>query len=185
MLERHKHSSTGAVPYVPCTKANHVRGTHDSFHRLCHCFCFAILPHAGCPCNIPFLRCGVLPYKASLRTPSSRPLNNRFKAPSGKSRVVQQANGSSDAPFRGSFDHTYCAVHLERCAIHQRFHPSRSHDQHLVAPRIYAFRRHRRNRLAAEPRAQPVRLAPGRFLQLRCSVSFPFPLAANSTCGSF
>ena len=39
----------------------------------------------------------------------------------------------------------------ERCVIHRRFHPCRSHDQCLGASRVRAFRGHRRNMLAAEP----------------------------------
>ena len=163
MLKRHKRSSTGAVPYVPCAKAGHFRNAYGSLRRLRRHFRFAVFACAGYPCSIPCLRCGVLPYEASLGAPSSRPLNNRFKAPSRKNGNVQQASSWSDAPSGGSFDRAYCAVRLERCVIHRRFRPSRSHDQHLGAPRVRTFCGHRRNRLDAEPRVRPVRFPPRAF----------------------
>ena len=89
MFKRHKRSSTGAVPYVPCAKTSHFRSAHGSFYRLRHSLRFAIFACPGCLCGIPRLRCGVLSYKASLRPSSNRPINNRFKAPSRKNRIIQ------------------------------------------------------------------------------------------------
>lgn len=89
VLERHKRSSTRTVSYVPCAKTSHFRSAHGSFYRLRHSLRFAIFACPGCLCGIPRLRCGVLSYKASLRPSSNRPINNRFKAPSRKNRIIQ------------------------------------------------------------------------------------------------
>ena len=175
VLERHKRSSTRTVSYVPCAKAGRFRNAYGNPRRLRRHFRFAIFACAGCPCSIPRLRCGVLPYEASLEAPSSRPLDNRFKAPSRKNRNVRQAGSWGDAPSGGSFDRAYCAVRLERCIIHGRFHPSSSHDQRLGAPRVHAFCGHRRNRLDAEPRAQPVRFSKSAFRNCATQLLSYFP----------
>ena len=163
------------MPHVPCSKAGRFRNAYGSLRRLRHYLRFAIFACAGHPCSIPRLRFGVLPYEASLEAPSSRPLNNRFKAPSRKNGIFRQASSWGDASSRGSFDHAYCAVRLERCVIHRRFHPSRSYDQRLGAPRVRAFCGHRRNRMAAEPRARSVRFPKGAFRNCAAQLLSHFP----------
>ncbi len=121
------------------------------------------------------LRCGVLPYEASFGAPSSRPLYNRFKAPSRKKIETFNKRAAGAMLLLGAASTVPIALFVSSDASFMGDSIQVAAMINAWAPRVRAFCGHRRNRLDAEPRAQPVRFPKGAFRNCAAQFLSHFP----------